>query len=77
MAKPKTPLPLFPLKHDFVASLDRFIHEAGMLRDAVKTVLTIDVSLPVGVKELLAERIKAFDMARFGEIEARFAGDGD
>jgi hypothetical protein len=66
MAKKEPVKPLFPLKHEFAASLDRFVHEAGMLRDAVQQLLQMGKVVGPGA-EILAERVKAFDLARFGD----------
>ena len=65
--KPVDAKPLFPIKHDFVASLDRFIHEAGMLRDAVRQAIQLDAVKKGPITDILQERLKAFDLARFGE----------
>ena len=40
--KQEQPKPLFPLKHDFAKSLDNYIHQAGMLSDAVRTLIQMD-----------------------------------
>lgn len=58
--------PIFQVKADFYASLDRFINEAGMLSDAVRQALQLG---GLGPSEgIIRKRLKAFDMARFGEI---------
>jgi len=64
--KKDPPKPLFPLKYEFAASLDRYIHEAAMMADALRTVLShgTDSGLKSGVVELLKERLDAFDEAR-------------
>lgn len=68
MAKSKTPpKPLFPLKHEFIESLDKFIHEAGMLRDAVRQAIQLKAVKEGPVTDILTERLAAFDVARFGE----------
>jgi hypothetical protein len=36
MAEKLEPKPFFPLKRQFVESLDRFVHEAGLLANAVR-----------------------------------------
>lgn len=67
MAKQKEPpKPIFPLKHDFYASLDNFIHQAGMLADLVEQLHNMD-ALPPASKDLIEERLVAFRAARFGE----------
>lgn len=69
MAKrlPEQIKPLFELKHDYDASLERFIHEAGMLRDAVDTLLTMGVDFPGA--DILKKRIGAFDASRLPQTE--------
>lgn len=71
MAKTKEPVkPMFPLKHEFVASLDRFIHEAGMLADTVRQALQMPgVIANEGARRMLQERLDAFTEARFGDEE--------
>jgi hypothetical protein len=66
MAKKEPVKPLFPIKHEFTASLDRFVHEAGMLRDCVHQLLQMGKIVGPGA-EIIAERIKAFDLACFGD----------
>lgn len=68
MAKKTEIRPLFDVKNEFVASMDRFIHEAGMLRDAVRTMLQMG-KIPDAVRPLIEERLKAFDEARTGYNE--------
>lgn len=58
--------PLFPLKHRFSKSLDRYLHEAGMLADAVRVVLLHSQIEKKGA-DILAERLHAFEIARFGK----------
>lgn len=66
--KPEPAKPLFPLKHEFEASLDAFAHEAGMLADAVKQALEFEgVIKNDAVRKLLKERLDAFAATRFGE----------
>lgn len=69
MAKSKEkPKPIFPLKHDFYASLDNFIHEATMLADVVK--MTIDhADLKPAIKSALQERLDAFNRTRSEDTE--------
>lgn len=63
MARKKQPRRIFPIKHDFYASLDRFIHEATMLADAVRQALDHDlVKEPASI--ILKARADAFDVAR-------------
>jgi hypothetical protein len=57
--------PIFPLKHEFDASLDRFINEAGMLADAVQTALNLK-AVDEDARDTLQERLDAFAGARFG-----------
>ena len=58
--------PLFPLKHEFYASLDKYTHEAGMLRDVVHQLLKMG-KLKGPAEALIKERLKAFDEVRFGD----------
>ncbi len=60
--KQEQPKPLFPLKHDFIKSLDTYIHQAGMLSDAVCTLIQMD-QIPDKVKDIIKERLAAFDAA--------------
>lgn len=71
MAKKQEPAkPLFPLKHEFAASLDAFCHEAGMLRDAVRQMLQMPgVMTNDALRGILQERLDAFDKARFGNVD--------
>jgi hypothetical protein len=71
MAKRKQDVkPLFPVKHEFYASLDRFTHEAGMLSDAVRQCLNLpDVIKNKAARDILQERLDAFAAARFGDGE--------
>ena len=62
--------PLFPVKHEFYASLDRFAHEAGMLADAVRQTLQMpDIITKEAAREILQQRLDAFSAARFGKEE--------
>ena len=63
--KSEPPKPIFPLKHEFYASLDHFIHEAGMLADAVKQAMDLG-AVDKRVSPILAERLDAFEKARHG-----------
>lgn len=66
MAKKAEVKPLFDLKADYDASLQRFIHEAGMLADAVH--MTIEMgNLKSALSDALQERLRAFNAARFGD----------
>jgi hypothetical protein len=69
--KNETVKPLFPLKHEFYATLDKFAQEAGMLADAVKTALDHDAVSNTAVCDILRKRLDAFRKVRFGD------GDGD
>jgi len=67
MAKVKEPpKPLFPLKHDFYASLDNFAHQAGMMADMCRQLIQMD-AVSEKIKPMLQERIDAFQAARFGD----------
>jgi len=68
MAKKQKPAkPLFPLKHEFYASLDQYTHEAGMLRDVVDQLLKMGAIPPGSAAVMLRERVVAFDKIRFGD----------
>ncbi len=58
--------PLFDLKHDFVDSLENVCQQSIMLLQAVDTVLR-NGNLPIGVKEILAERSNAMRSALMKE----------
>lgn len=60
--------PIFPLKHDFYASLDRLLHEAGMMETAVSTLLRHTEMKPA-IKELLEERLAGLRDAIRGKDE--------
>jgi hypothetical protein len=64
--KKEEPKPFFPLKHEFVDSLDRFIHTANMLALAVRNVIQLKGCNHVAA-QLLSERLAAFSKARFGD----------
>lgn len=62
--------PIFPIKHEFVASLDRFVHEAGMLADSVRQLLRMPEAIKNdAARTILQERLDAFAQARFGDVE--------
>jgi hypothetical protein len=71
MAKPM-PRPIFPLKFEFYESLDRFIHEAGMLANTVDAILRLNDTpaylpkLPGPAVGLLRDRLNAFNAMRHG-----------
>jgi hypothetical protein len=69
MARKLDARPLFDVRPEFTASMDRFAHEAGMLCDAVSTVLSHgeQSGIKSGVAELLRERVAAFRRAQTGE----------
>jgi hypothetical protein len=73
----EAPKSFFPLKHEFVASLDRYIHTAGMLREAVKNIVDLGVIDNAAVVEQLRKHLQAFDEAAHGiengEIEVEEA----
>jgi hypothetical protein len=60
--KEAPPKPLFPLKNDFVAALDNFVHQAGVLNVHVRALLSADL-LPEHVAEKLREASEAFSAA--------------
>ena len=60
------PKPIDPLRHEFVASLDKYLQEAGMLLDAVE--LALDQGMITGnIADLLRQRVLAVRRARSGE----------
>ncbi len=61
----EAPKPLFPLKHDFYASLDNFAHQAGMLADMCHQLIQLN-AVSENSKPMLQERLDAFRAARFG-----------
>ena len=66
MARKPDPKPLFPLKGDFYESLDRFIHEAGMLADVAEQAMKLG-AISEKLRPIFQERIDAFRKARFGD----------
>ena len=66
MAKKEPIKPIFPIKHEFEASLTRFLHEAGMLHDTVRQLLKMG-KFDGPAKSIIEERLKAFHEARFGD----------
>lgn len=68
--KKEKPKPLFSLKHDFLDSLEEFIQASMMLHNAVKTVLDYGAPgqpIPDSVKEMLRERIAAWEKATLSD----------
>lgn len=55
--------PLFPLKHEFVESLDAYTQAAGNLASAIGIVLR-GGDLKPAVAAIIKERLDAFDAAR-------------
>lgn len=67
MAKKQEPLkPMFPLKHEFYASLDNFLHQSGMLADLCHQMIRLD-AVDEKLKPMLQERLDALHTARFGD----------
>ena len=64
--QPKTVRPLFDVHHEFTASLERFIHEAGMLADALGSALSLEAVDPKLVA-ILQGRMEAFRKAQSGD----------
>jgi hypothetical protein len=60
--KKEPPKPLFPLKNDFVAALDNFVHQAGVLNVHVRAILSAGL-LSENVAEKLREASEAFSAA--------------
>ena len=71
--KQEEPKPFFPLKHEFVASLDRFIHTANMLAVAVRDVIQWK-GCNHAAAQLLSERLEAFSKALFGDEDEETIG---
>ena len=69
------PKPFFPLKHEFVDSLDRFIHTANMLAVAARNVIQMKGCNPAAA-QILSERLAAFSKARFGDEDEEAIGGG-
>lgn len=69
MAKKQEPTkPIFPLKHEFYASLDKYIHESGMLADSVRQCLSMPgIITNEAMRKILQERLDAHNMARDAE----------
>jgi hypothetical protein len=68
MAEKLEPKPFFPLKRQFVESLDRFVHEAGLLANAVRAAIQVQEVNEAGAK-ILQQQLDAFHKVRFGEEE--------
>ncbi len=58
--------PLFPLKHEFIESLNRYIHEASMLADVIDTALKLG-AIDTRLSGMVIERLSAFNAARYGD----------
>jgi hypothetical protein len=64
MAKSKQPLkPIFPLKHEFYETLDKFIHESSMLADALSQAIQLG-AVTGPAMSILEERLAAFKAIR-------------
>ncbi len=63
--KSNPPPPFFPLKHDFARSLDHYVEEANALAEVVRTCLGNNM-IDAKVRDIVAERLDAFDIARYG-----------
>lgn len=63
MAKKEQPKPFYPLYHEFVESARAFAQAAAMLADATKIAINQGM-VDDRVKDILLERVKAFDAAR-------------
>jgi hypothetical protein len=61
--KEDAPRPLFPTKHEFYKSLDRFVDEAGLLANLMRSFL-IHGLIDAKVRDLAQERLDAFDKAK-------------
>ena len=66
MARKPDPKPLFDIKADFYESLDRFVHEAGMLADVAEEAVTLGF-VSEKMCPVFQKRIAAFRKARFGD----------
>lgn len=68
MAKKPTPKPIFPIKHEFYASLDAFIHEAMLLHQVAEQLLQLEqVKGPSA--DILRQRCDAFRAAMSSDPE--------
>lgn len=66
MARTKEPpKPIYPIKHEFFASLDALLHQAGMLRETVKQALDHDM-IDKRVADIVRDRLEAFDATHYG-----------
>lgn len=63
MAKKPEPKPLFELKADFIASLERFTHTAMMMADLLHTLIEHDLISNVALAEKARERWAEFRAA--------------
>lgn len=61
MPRQKEPLkPIFPLKHEFDATLDEYLHRANMLATVVRICLQTD-AIDKRVADKVREQLAAFD----------------
>lgn len=68
MAKTKEmPKPIYPLKHEFYASLDNLLHEATMLLQCVDQALDLNAVESPAMAKILRERSKALHAAMSGD----------
>jgi hypothetical protein len=64
MSKKPDAKPMYPLKHEFVASLDRYLHQSRMLADAVRMALELPgVIRNENLRKALQERLAEFEQA--------------
>lgn len=67
MARKQEPIkPLYPLHHEYQASLKRFTDEATMLLNYCETLLSLG-KLEGKAKEAMLERVLALKIAMFGD----------
>ncbi len=66
MSKKTEPVkPLFPLKHEFENSLNRYIEATSALAEIVRTCLKHDL-IDKKVVDMVQERLNALDASRYG-----------
>lgn len=65
MPKKEPAKALFDVKHDFYSALDNYVHQAGMLADAVRTALH-QGAISAKVADIIKERLEAVDSAAHG-----------
>ena len=64
----KEPRPIDPLRHEFVASLEKYMHETGRLLDAVETAVS-QGAVTGGMGDLLSQCVIAVRHAQSGDAD--------